>query len=398
MKTFRIFNLIFLMFGISSIAIDPLIPYISDTLGVGYDKIGFALLLGSIFSLLSTFFSGIFCDRINIKRIVTAGLLLLFSGFFVFGIYMSFPVFVLVLILLRSGYGTIDSSIHSYVSQMYKKNHSPLFLKLDLYWYSGAVLGPMAIGGALLLGINPQFVFLFFGAAFAVLIISFHIISLKENDAPLHSYEKVFNLSEFGKALKNRVVILTSLVLFFMMGAQIGLSTWLTTYFTAFGVDVSFGSLILSFYWAFSTLGLYLGIRLLPKSNEITLLLVSAVAGTLFLTASSLLGAPWLKIAFLLLQGMFFSVVFALSISISAHEDNKMKGTIMGFNIASALLGGLVLQPILGLVAEYIGKQYTIFAVLAAAVLGAFSTAALFTALRKKYGTKIMLALKKRPR
>jgi len=397
MKTFKIFNLIFLMFGISSIAIDPLIPHISETLGIGYDKIGLALLIGSIFSLVSTFFSGIFCDRVDIKKVIMVGLILLFSGFFVFGIKLSFLMFLLALILLRSGYGTIDSSIHAYVSQIYKHNHSPLFLKLDLFWYMGAVIGPLTIGGALLLRINPQLVFLFFAACFAALVISFYAINKKEG-AISKEPSRVFNFAEFGSTFRNIVVIFASLVLFFMMGAQIGLSTWLTTYFTAFGVDVSFGSLILSFYWAFSTLGLYIGIKLLPKSNEITLLLISAITGTLFLAAASFLHPQWLKIAFLMLQGMFFSVIFSLSISISAYENNQMKGTIMGFNIASALLGGVVFQPILGYVAEYVGKQYTIFAILAAAALGSFCTAALFYILHKKYGAKIRLALRLRPR
>ncbi len=398
MKTFNIFNLIFFAFGVSSIAIDPLIPYISEMLDVGFGKIGLALLVGSIFSLLSTFISGIFSDRLNIKKVILTGLLLLFAGFFIFGTSISFIMFLLVLVLLRSGFGTIDSSIHAYISQKYNQNHSPHFLKLDLFWFSGAALGPLAVGGALFLKINPQFVFLLFTAVFAALILCFHFMFKKEKSLDAQPHKKVFNFSEFSLAFKNIVVIFTSLLLFFMMGAQIGLSTWLTTYFTAFGVEVALGSMVLSFYWALSTLGLYAGMKLLPQSNEITLLLASAAAGTLFLAASAFLGPTWIKIMFLLLQGMFFSVIFALSISVSAYENNKMKGTIMGINISSALLGGVMFQPILGFIAQYAGKQYTIFAILAAAVLGTICALALFYILYKRDGTKITIALKLKTR
>ncbi len=391
MKRFNIFNLIFLAFGISSIAIDPLIPYISETLQIGYDKIGVVLLIGSVFSLVSTLLSGIFSDHLDIKKVILTGLILLFFGFLIFGIHINLIIFLIVLILLRSGYGTIDSSIHAYISHIHKKDRSFLFLRLDIFWFLGAVLGPLAIGGALILGIDPQFVFLLFTVVFFALIISFSVSRKKLNGAGPKRFDKVFNFFEFGRAIKNSVVVLTSLLLFFMMGAQIGLSTWFTAYFTAFGLDISYGSLILSLYWAFSALGLYFGMKLLPRSNEITLLIISCAAGTIFLAASSFLEPTWIKVLFLMAQGLSISVIFALSISVSAQENNRMKGTIMGLNISSALLGGVVFQPILGFVAEYAGSQYTIFAILAGSILGTGCAAALFYILFKKYRIRLKM-------
>ena len=57
-RTLNLFFYIFILFGISFIAIDPLIPVISEQLNVGYDKIGIALFIGSIFTLLATILSG----------------------------------------------------------------------------------------------------------------------------------------------------------------------------------------------------------------------------------------------------------------------------------------------------------------------------------------------------
>lgn len=395
MNTKRIFNIIFLLFGLSSIIIDPLIPYISEQLQAGYDKIGIALLIGSIFSLAAAFISGILCDKFRIRNIIIVGLAMLFIGSLVFAIHLNFVLLVIVLIFLRAGFGTIDSSIHTFVAQSYKQSHSPIFLELDIFWYLGAVTGPLFISLALFSGMRPNNVFFILALAFIIILILFYFHRKKTGTEKLPK-GRTIDFKPVLKAVKDPVVAAVSLLLFFSMGAMIGLSTWLTTYFTSFNVRVSLGSIVLSGFWLFSSAGLYLSKKLLPRTNEITLLIAGSLAGTLFLAATSFASNIFLKIIFILLHALFFSVIFTLSISISAYQGSKMKGTVIGFNIAIAISGGLLFRPVLGFVAEYLGKGNIIYLTLAGAVISFFLAIILFRILKQKSGVKIRFSLKKK--
>ncbi|MCK5567288.1 MAG: hypothetical protein KAI62_05205, partial [Actinomycetia bacterium] len=64
------FYYIMVLFGLSIIVVDPLIPIISEVIGVGFDKIGIALFIGSIAALIANFIAGRLSDRIDIKKLV----------------------------------------------------------------------------------------------------------------------------------------------------------------------------------------------------------------------------------------------------------------------------------------------------------------------------------------
>jgi len=144
-QTLITFYFIFILFGLSIITIDPLIPVISEQINVGFDRIGIALFAGSIAALLSNFIAGSLSDRLDIKKLVLFGLMLLSTGFVVFGTFLNYIMFIIVIILLRVGFGTIDTTIHSFSSKIFKKDISRVFIKLDIAWYFGAFLGPLVI-------------------------------------------------------------------------------------------------------------------------------------------------------------------------------------------------------------------------------------------------------------
>ena len=153
-RTVNLLLNIFIFYGIIFTIIDPLIPLISEKLKIGYDKIGLILLLASIASLLSTFISGKLCDRYNVKRIILVGLIALLGGFILYSIYLNLIFFILTVVLFRIGWGILDAGVHTYASQLSYKNHSPLFLKLDFFWYIGAIIGPIVISAMLFLKLD----------------------------------------------------------------------------------------------------------------------------------------------------------------------------------------------------------------------------------------------------
>ena len=381
-----LFN-IFIFYGISFSAIDPLIPLLSEKLKIGYDKIGIILLIGSVFSLLSTYISGRLCDKYNLKKIILSGLLILFLGFLLFGIYLNLVIFIITLILFRLGQGILDSSVHSYASHLYYRKHSPAFIKLDFYWYIGAIVGPSIISLFLFLKFDPKYAFLIFSVIFMVILIFFYRICPKENIMKFNSAED-YSTGENKKSfsiLKNPIIIISCAALFFYLGILTGLSSWLTTYFTSLNISVSFGSIILSFFWGFSALGVFIIGKLIRKNNDITLLLFCCIISVICTILYGFISVLYLKLLFLMLQAVFYAAFFPLLLSIAVHEDPQHAGTISAYTISVAITGSIIFQPLIGYLTQYIGKSSIIYVIMAAAIIEIVFISVLFRLASKKY-------------
>ncbi|MCG9478696.1 MAG: MFS transporter [Actinomycetia bacterium] len=386
-KTLITFYFIFVLFGVSIIIIDPLVPVIAEKIDVGFDSMGNALFIGSIAALIANIISGRLSDRVDIKKLVLLGLFLLFLGFTMFGLYLNFFIFIIVTIFLRVGFGTIDTSIHSFSSKLFKNNISRIFLKLDIAWYSGAVMGPLVVSGVLYLDLQPGYLFLGFAFLYVIFMIVFYRICPKkriETEIPSGTIAESSPRKPILSILKDPGVILASMILFIFLGALMGLSTWMTTYFLGLGVRVAYGSAVLSLYWLFSIIGMIITTKLVSKYKEVNVLFYSCMAGMVFLTAFSFIPVIYVKIIALALQGMCFAAIFPLTTSIAAHRDTGNSGTILGFTIALAFAGSIIFQPVYGYITEYFGKGYIAYIALGGSALGFITVSLLFRLIRKE--------------
>jgi len=387
-QTLIIFYYIFVLFGLSLLIIDPLIPIIAEEMDVGFDRIGIALFIGSIAAFIVNFIAGRLSDRVDIKKLILLGLFFLFLGFALFGIYYNFIIFIIVTILLRVGFSIIDTSVHSFSSKLFKKDVSRVFLKLDIAWYAGAVMGPLTISAILYFEFLPKYVFFIFAFIYFVFIAIFYKICPRRetgnNDSPLNE-DILYPHKSSLRVLKDPAVIMASLILFLFMGSIMGLSTWMTTYFLSLGIKVAYSSAILSLYWLFSIIGMIITTRFVTKYKEINILFYSCIAGIICLTVFSFTSFVYLKIAALALQAIFFAAVFPLVNAIAANRYSKNSGTILGFTIAFAFAGSIVFQPLYGYITEYFGKEYIVFVTLAGTLAGFIFVSILFKILKKEH-------------
>ncbi|MCD4669992.1 MAG: MFS transporter [Actinomycetia bacterium] len=390
-QTLITFYFIFVLFGLSIIIIDPLIPIIAEGIDVGFDRIGIALFIGSIAALIANFIAGRLSDRVDIKKLVLLGLFFLFLGFALFGTYLNFIIFIIVTIFLRIGFGTIDTSVHAFSSKLFKKDMSSIFLKLDIAWYSGAVMGPLVISGILYFEFLPGYFFLILAFVYLVFIAVFYKICPKKKilDNNSSQNKNIPGSHENSlRILKDPAVIMGSLILFFFMGSIMGLSTWMTTYFLSFGIRVAYGSAILSAYWLFSIIGMIVATGLVAKYKEINILFYSCLAGITCLAIFSFIPFVYIKIAALSLQAIFFAAIFPLTNAIAANRDPKNSGTILGFTIAFAFAGSIVFQPLYGYIAEYFGREYIAYIALGGTLIGFIFVSMLFGILKKEHNRR----------
>jgi fucose permease len=410
-KTIKLLFCTFILYGIACTIIDPLIPVLSEKLKIGYDKIGVLLLVGSIFNVLSVFISGSLCDRFNLKKIIIIGIIISLSGLALFGIYLNVIIFILFIILFRFGYGIVNSSVRAYASSLSNMKNSVLFIRLDLSWYAGAITGPLLISLMLFLNIDAKYIFLLLTIFYLILIFSFYKIKSSKNsgafntDSNYSTYNTVENRIEnitniisnknnlktenknkinIFTVIKNPIIIIACLVLFFNLGIMIALSSWLTTYFNFLNISVSFGSIILSFFWFFSVIGLILMNKIIIRINETIILFLFVLIGTFSTVIYCFVPQIYVKIVFLMLQAIFYSGVYPLTVSMAVNENPKATGTILGISLAAAFAGPIILQPIIGFLAQYYGKEYIVYVVLVCAIVGFIFTSVLFKLLNNR--------------
>ncbi len=361
-SSLNILFIIFIFFGIAYTVIDPLIPILSEKLKIGYDKIGLILFLSSTISLVSTFIAGRLSDKYNLKRIILSGLIILATGFLIFGIYISLFVLIISLIFLRLGCGILDSGIHTYITKMFDANCSPVFIKLDFFWYIGAVLGPLGISIFLFLNLEIKFIFIFFFVVIFFMTFLFlklcHDISgcnlnLRDKKSQ-NSFQKNNNrLLSYKEVLRNKVIMLCCAGLFFNIGIFSILSIWLTTYFSSFNIPISFGSAFLTIFWVFNSIGVIISGQLVKKISELKLLFIFSIIGCISTILYSISQIVCLKLFFLIIQAMSYPSFFPILNAIAVEENKKSSGTILSVTISMSVVGLIFFQLISGYIMEY---------------------------------------------
>ena len=379
---------IFFLYGFSTTTISPLIPIIAEQIQVGFDRIGIALFIGSIATLLSNFIAGSLSDRFDIKKMILFSLILLSAGFIMFGTYLNYAIFILVLIILRTGFAFLDTTIHSFTSKLFTKEISRVFLNLDISWYIGTVLGPLLISIFLYFNIMPRYLFFIFVLLYIAFIVLFQKIWPKKkilDNLPSFNRETGTPGVKRFSVLKDPAIIIGSLVLFFYCGAMMGFSAWMTTYLLSFGIKVMYGSAALSLFGIFSIVGMLITIRIISRVREITILIWASLTATICISLFCLIPNIYLKMVMMAIQAVFMACFYPLIISISARRSKENSGTIIGFNIAFAFGGSIVFQPIYGYIAEYLGKSYMAYFALGGSIIGLVFTIILFSIIWNKH-------------
>ncbi len=316
------------------------------------------------------------------------------AGFLIYGIYLSIITLLLTIIFFRVGCGILDSAVHAYVSKMYQGNHSPIFVRLDFFWYVGAIIGPLLISVLLYLKIDTKYAFLVFFIAIAIVSVFFYkrCGSLSGNrvspDIEKEANKNPEQIKNYLHIVKNPVIMLCCAGLFFYIGIFSILSTWLTTYFADFDIPVAFGSAVLSVFWVFSAFGVFMTGKIIKRSNEANLLFVYTLAGCISAGMYILAANVYIKIAFLILQAIFYSSLFPLLNAVAVHEDFKAAGSILGVTLSVSVIGITVFQPASGFVMEYFGKSGIDYLLISSAILEFLSMFLLFIYLYRKQRIK----------
>ena len=356
-----------LLFGVSLITLGSVAPglrekFSLDSISIGtlFSVLPFGILTGSLVF-------GPFADRYGYKMIFVLAGLAMFVGFQGIAYASSMAPLYLCVFMFGLGGGVINGSSNAVVSDVSTTNKSANLSLLGVFFAIGA-LGMPFILGALEKELSFEtivasvgYVALFGTALF--LITKF----------PLAKQTQGISLSRFGSLLTDGFLLLIGLFLFCQSSFEAIINNWATTYLLdKIPVTMSEALYALSLYVAgMALMRIVLG-KLLRKVKSAPVLLFSIAllgVGGLMLHYSSALA---LSTAALVVIGAGLAAGYPVTLGYVGDRYASVSGTAFSIVISIALVGSMIINYTMGIVAERFGVDHvvTMVFVLTAGMLG----------------------------
>ncbi|MBN2289811.1 MAG: MFS transporter [Candidatus Glassbacteria bacterium] len=323
----------------------------------------FFFFIGSA-SFLTLFAAGPLMDRYGKKPVLIAGSL--FSGTaMLLACLVATPAWAwAVMFMLGAGVGCFNAGINTLINDLYPDNPGWVLNLVNAVFGLGAVFLPLVAGWLFLyldlvhLLVLTAFCSFVPGVLFAVSVL------------PPATEGERFKLGEAATVLRDPLVVLVGLVLFFYVGLEASFGIWgRSAIVDHWGMQTPFDQFTLAGYWASLVLGRVIAgtvFRSIPDEELVLYCSAGSCAGiAVFILAPSALAAS----AGFWFTGLCFGPVFPSSLGTTGTCFKQYTGTIFALVIASGVLGAVVMTPAIGAVAGVSSLMTALWLTLAAGVL-----------------------------
>ncbi|HUL16726.1 MAG TPA: MFS transporter [Terriglobales bacterium] len=326
--------------------------------------VGFAM-----FGLLSIPM-GVYQDRKGKKFILLLGLLVMLAGILIPAVMglSTFPVFLVTILLLGAGATTLQVAGNPIMRDVSPEGKYARNLSLGQFVKAiGSLSGPLIPAiAARVAGASWNVIFPIYAVALVITLIAVGTLKFQEQKAPDH---KPTTFSSALGLLKNGYVAMMVLGLFLYVGAEVSVSSGIPLYLEdRFHLDVTrFGLLGTGLFFLALTIGRFSGGVILNWLNEhIFFLVTCAVAVLGLLCMFSPVKAAAVAGFFIIGFGFanIFPLIFAITVESMPQEANALSGLMV-----TAIVGGAILPPVMGFVADRLHSTQLAFFVPLAAIL-----------------------------
>jgi fucose permease len=254
-------------------------------------------------------------------------------------------------LMIGLGQGTIEVVTNLEVIHMERKGQSRLMNLLHAAFSVGAIVGPAAVG--ILMGVGLRGTIVFLAAAGPLVLMA---ILFGTTKFPRIAQEDEHGQKHGLRLLKNPVLLLLTLFLLLYVGAELGVSTWVSEYFVkVLSTTASTGAYSVSLFW----MGLFvgrLGVSVFYRGARqeylvLALSLLSALAlGFVLLASSSVAVAVGV-----FLTGLGMSALYPLVMTLVGRWFKS--GVAVGTVATGGGLGSFTFPFLMAVVSESIGLR-----------------------------------------
>jgi FHS family L-fucose permease-like MFS transporter len=365
--------ILFLIFGFITNLNMALVPHLRHVFTLPY---AWAMLAESAFFLAYFVFASptsMLIQSIGYKKTMVVSLFIQVVGCLLFvpaAKMVSFPLFLTAVFVVGAGVTALQTAANPYVAILGPEHSAPARLTLAQALNSvGGTLAPIVAGAYILtenmdqsqaeVAATVRGPYIAIAAGLLILGVTVAFLHL-----PQITQTHEFRPGKEGDAVLNRSIwsyrhtVLGAIGIFLYVGVEVGLASIAPNYFKNQGVDsISKASFLVSLYWGGALIGRLLGSWMLTKVKAGKLLGLFGFAATLFVFGSMATQgqiAIWAVVICGFFNSIMFPNIFALGIAGLGPMTSKGSGLIM-----TAVVGGAIVPPLIGYVADKTGNIHT---------------------------------------
>lgn len=348
-------GLAFYFLAISMIVAGALLPEWMETFQVPASRAGRLFFMYYLTYVITTILSGFLCDKVGKKPVLVMSQLFLAGGFLLVASARSFSFLEWGMLTMGVGGGFCEAPLTSLLSQIFSGDEGYALNLSQISFGLGATTGPFLSGFLVGHDFSWRVMYLIPG------LVSFCLAYLlgKEN----HFFSTAATDPDDGKRSFadlwrkwGRFLILSFLAMIFYVGAEIGSSSWMSTYLVKeLGSNIYWGGVAMAAFWGMVTLGRFLFAFLSRRFYYRSLLAFSAGLSLFFLVI--LLFTTRVEVAILAFGGigLGYSAIWPLIVAVVARRVGSYQATAIGMVVAAGGMGALVFPYLMGVVGDLWG-------------------------------------------
>lgn len=397
---FIFLTVLFFLWGFITVLVDSLIPRLREVFTLSYFQAGMVqfAFFGAYFVLSIP--AGYILSKIGYKKGIILGLITMGVGCLLFYPAASmriFGVFMLAYFMLAAGITVLQVAANPYVTVLGPEKTASSRLNLSQAFNSlGTAIAP-AIGALFILKdkvmttgeietlgeaartdyyINEaaavQVPFLGIAAFIGVIALVFVFVNLPKIGDTAAS-------NDYRGVLKNRNLMMGAVGIFFYVGAEVALGSYMVNYFLTLNLaetvrdtpimrtiaewvlnsgittssDMAIVGVFVTFYWTGAMIGRFIGSYLTKLINPAKVLLGFALGAVVMIIISSMstgLVAMWTIIAVGLFNSIMFPTIFSLALDGLGNDKPQGSGIL-----CTMIVGGAVIPPAFGFLTDSYG-------------------------------------------
>ena len=341
-----------LVFGIVLTTLGAVLPSIIQRLGLDRTEAGSLLALMSLGILAGSLVFGPVVDRRGYKGMLAAAVVLIALGLEGIAFAPSIALLAASAIIIGFGGGVMNGGTTALVADISAEGRAAGLAYLGVFFGIGAFGVPLVLG-LLRERFGDAGIVAVIGALVTLVLAYFAAVRFPEPKQP-----QGFPLRQAAVLLRDPVLVLLGVALFFESGMEITVGGWTATYVNQeLGLSPERALYLLSLYWLGMTGARLVSGWLLKRVSTVAVLLSSlgvAFAGALILigartTASAGAGT--------LLAGAGFAAVFPVILGYVGDRYERLSGTAFGVVLVMALMGGTALPYVTGVLGDAFGLR-----------------------------------------
>jgi len=353
-----------LTFGIVFTTLGSVLPSIIERFGIDKAQAGALFVLMTLGILAGSLVFGPMVDRYGYKGILIAAIGLTFIGLEGIAFAPSLALLRVAIVIIGFAGGIVNGSTNALVADISSGERAANLNLLGVFFGVGAVGLPFLL--ATLTGRFTKSALIAGVGAFVVVPLA--VIAVTRFPAP--KQPQGFPIAAAGGLLKDPLLLLMGMMLFLESGLEITVGGWTSTFVhEELAVAAGKALVILSLYWLGMMLARIALGSILRRTSHFTVLYVClaiAFAGSaLLLTTQSVAMAT----VGVFLLGVGFAAMFPTVLGFIGDRYADLSGTAFSLVIAMALVGGMLLPYVAGILGGKYGMRRSFVIIPAALVM-----------------------------